>query len=77
MLPSDTIQSNLTRLKKCVEYSQSDFQENRDRFSRYKRLITLESCSEEDKTVLQTLNREPLEFNVLEFSFMKAVDESD
>jgi len=59
-------QNRLERIKSTVRKSHDYFKQNYDRFNEYRRFV-FESClSADDITMLETLSRPQLEFNVLE-----------
>lgn len=61
-----THQEQLTRIKKSVRESYEYFKPNYDRFNEFRRFVFESSLKEEDITLLTTLSKPQLEFNVLE-----------
>lgn len=59
-------QSNLDRIKTTVRRAHDYFKPNYDRYNEFKRFVFESSLKEEEITLLQTLSKPQLEFNVLE-----------
>ena len=61
-----TASEQLNRIKKNVQTSYIYFNDNYKRYRDYRRYVFKESVSEQQRTVLQQLNRPVVEFNILE-----------
>src|SRR5690348_8990757 len=59
-------QSQLARLKKTVQNSHDYFKPNYDRYNEFRRFVFECSLRDEEITLLATLSKPQLEFNVLE-----------
>jgi hypothetical protein len=59
-------QDQLARIKKSVRQSYDTFKPNYDRYNEFKRFVFESSLKEEEITLLMTLSKPQLEFNVLE-----------
>lgn len=59
-------QDNLARIKKRVKNAHDYFKDNYDRYNEFRRFVFDSSLKEEEITLLMTMNRPQLEFNVLE-----------
>jgi hypothetical protein len=62
----DDDQTKLNKLKKCVESSYESFRENNERFNQFMKFIFKTGLTTDDLTKLDTLQKPPLEFNVIE-----------
>lgn len=62
----DKAQDELTRIKTNVRRAYDYFKPNYDRFNEFKRFVFESSLKEEEITLLMTLSKPQLEFNVLE-----------
>lgn len=65
-LPAKTHQDQLTRIKTNVRRSYDYFKPNYDRYNEFNRFIFESSLKEEEITLLMTLSKPQLEFNILE-----------
>lgn len=61
-----TARESLDRIRKNVSQSYVYFQDNVKRYREFRKYVFKESISEQQKTVLQQLNRPVVEFNILE-----------
>jgi Phage P22-like portal protein len=61
-----TYQSQLTRIKENVRKAYDYFKPNYDRYNEFRRFVFESSLKEEEITLLMTLSKPQLEFNVLE-----------
>ncbi len=59
-------QDNLARIKKTVRNAHDYFKDNYDRYNEFRRFVFDSSLKEDEITLLMTMNRPQLEFNVLE-----------
>ena len=59
-------QDNLARIKKKVRNAHDYFKDNYDRYNEFRRFVFDSSLKEDEITLLQTIGRPQLEFNVLE-----------
>lgn len=59
-------QDNLARIKKKVRNAHDYFRDNYDRYNEFRRFVFDSSLKEDEITLLQTIGRPQLEFNVLE-----------
>lgn len=59
-------QDNLTRIKKTVRNAHDYFKDNYDRYNEFRKFVFESSLTEDEITLLMTMNRPQLEFNVLE-----------
>jgi hypothetical protein len=59
-------QDNLARIKKTVHNAHDYFKSNYDRYNEYRKFVFDSSLTNDEITLLMTLNRPQLEFNVLE-----------
>lgn len=59
-------QDNLSRIKKKVRNAHDYFKDNYDRYNEFRRFVFNSSLTDEEITLLQTIGRPQLEFNVLE-----------
>lgn len=59
-------QDNLSRIKKTVRNTHDYFKDNYDRYNEFRKFVFESSLTEEEITLLMTMNRPQLEFNVLE-----------
>lgn len=59
-------QDRLANIKKCVEESYEFFKPNYDRFNEFRRMVFDTSLTDNDVSVLQTLKKPIVEFNILE-----------
>ena len=59
-------QEQLTRIKDNIRRAHDYFKPNYDRFNEFRRFVFESSLKEEDITLLMTISRPQLEFNVLE-----------
>ncbi len=59
-------QDNLARIKKRVRNTHDYFKDNYDRYNEFRRFVFDSSLKEDEITLLMTMNRPQLEFNVLE-----------
>jgi Phage P22-like portal protein len=63
---ADRYQYDLARIKKTVKNTHEYFRHNYDRFNEFRKFVFDSSLTEDEITLLQTINRPQLEFNVLE-----------
>lgn len=59
-------QDNLARIKKVVRNTHDYFKDNYDRYNEFRKFVFESSLTEDEITLLMTMNRPQLEFNVLE-----------
>jgi len=59
-------QDNLARIKKVVRNTHDYFKDNYDRYNEFRKFVFDSSLTEDEITLLMTMNRPQLEFNVLE-----------
>ena len=59
-------QDNLARIKKIVHNAHDYFKPNYDRYNEYRKFVFESSLTNDEITLLMTMNRPQLEFNVLE-----------
>ena len=59
-------QDNLARIKKTVRNAHDYFRDNYDRYTEYRKFVFDSSLTNDEITLLMTMNRPQLEFNVLE-----------
>lgn len=59
-------QDNLARIKKKVRNAHEYFKSNYDRYNEFRKFVFESSLTNDEITLLQTMNRPQLEFNVLE-----------
>ena len=59
-------QDNLARIKKTVRNAHDYFKDNYDRYNEFRKFVFESSLTEDEITLLMTMNRPQLEFNVLE-----------
>ncbi len=59
-------QDNLARIKKTVHNAHDYFKSNYDRYNEYRKFVFESSLTNDEITLLMTMNRPQLEFNVLE-----------
>lgn len=59
-------QDNLARIKKVVRNTHDYFKDNYDRYTEFRKFVFESSLTEDEITLLMTMNRPQLEFNVLE-----------
>lgn len=59
-------QDNLARIKKTVRNTHDYFRDNYDRFNEFRKFVFESSLTNDEITLLMTMNRPQLEFNVLE-----------
>ena len=59
-------QDNLARIKKTVRNAHDYFKDNYDRYNEFRQFVFESSLTEDEITLLMTMNRPQLEFNVLE-----------
>lgn len=59
-------QDNLARIKKTVRNAHDYFKDNYDRYTEFRKFVFESSLTEDEITLLMTMNRPQLEFNVLE-----------
>jgi len=59
-------QDNLSRIKKTVRNTHDYFKDNYDRYNEFRKFVFESSLTEDEITLLMTMNRPQLEFNVLE-----------
>ncbi len=59
-------QDNLARIKKLVRNTHDYFKDNYDRYNEFRKFVFESSLTEDEITLLMTMNRPQLEFNVLE-----------
>ncbi len=64
MAMKENAQYNLSELKKMVETAYISFKDNNHRFRMYKNYVFRENLNEQQKSMLTTLNRPQLEFNI-------------
>lgn len=65
-LPARIHQEQLTRIKTNIRRAHDYFKPNYDRYNEFRRFVFESSLKEEEITLLQTLSKPQLEFNVLE-----------
>jgi Phage P22-like portal protein len=61
-----TYQSNLARIKECVRKSYDYFKPNYDRYNEFRKFVFDSSLTSDEITLLMTLSKPQLEFNVME-----------
>ncbi len=59
-------QDQLERIKKCVRNAYDYFKPNYDRYNEFRKFVFETSLSSDDTTLLQTMGKPQLEFNILE-----------
>ncbi len=59
-------QGQLERIKKSVRETQEYFQPNYDRYNEFRRFVFESSLRDEEITLLQSMSKPQLEFNILE-----------
>ena len=59
-------QDDLARIKKTVRNAHDYFQDNYDRYNEFRRFVFQSSLTDDEVTLLMTINRPQLEFNILE-----------
>ena len=63
---AERYQNNLARIKKKVKNAHDYFKDNYDRYNEFRRFVFDTSLTNDEITLLQTIGRPQLEFNVLE-----------
>jgi len=74
-LPAKLHQDQLARIKNTVRKTYDSFKHNYDRYNEYKRFVYESSLRPEDITLLTTLSKPQLEFNILEAYASRLVGE--